>query len=75
MRYGIAALANGSIHYTDLAQSALTPCVPLSQNGRGEKLSVPLLPFWEKGLGDEGKRHLATISETFAEWIVNGLNP
>ena len=27
----------------------------LSQSGRGTLNSVPLLPFWEKGLGDEGK--------------------
>ncbi len=29
--------------------------LPLSQGGRGEKMPlVPLLPIWEKGLGDEG---------------------
>ncbi|XGB40248.1 MAG: hypothetical protein LVT47_06025 [Cyanobacteria bacterium LVE1205-1] len=27
----------------------------LSQNGRGTLNPVPILPFWEKGLGDEGK--------------------
>ncbi len=27
----------------------------LSQSGRGTLNPVPLLPFWEKGLGDEGK--------------------
>ena len=27
----------------------------LSQNGRGTLNPVPILPFWENGLGDEGK--------------------
>jgi hypothetical protein len=27
----------------------------LSQRGRGTLNLAPLLPFWEKGLGDEGK--------------------
>jgi len=27
----------------------------VSHSGRGTLNPVPLLPFWEKGLGDEGK--------------------
>jgi mRNA interferase RelE/StbE len=36
----------------------------LSQGGRGTLNPTPLLPFWEKGLGDEGK--LAKLGCTLA---------
>ena len=49
-----------------LREASYTPflnalwAIPLSQSGRGAKArSVPLLPQWEKGLGDEGKSLVA----------------
>ncbi|BAU43876.1 hypothetical protein O77CONTIG1_03708 [Leptolyngbya sp. O-77] len=42
-----------------IARGASNFCNPhskvLSQSGRGTSNPAPLLPFWEKGLGDEGK--------------------
>jgi hypothetical protein len=36
-----------------------SPLAPLPSRARGtRKIASPLLPFWEKGLGDEGKLFL-----------------
>jgi hypothetical protein len=45
---------------------------PLSQNGRGEpELLVPLLPSWEKGLGDEGVQSVLLLSNSVGYLIHN----
>jgi hypothetical protein len=37
--------------------------------GAGKEFLAALLPFWEKGLGAEGKPAQSSVSPTFAEWI------
>jgi hypothetical protein len=60
-----------------ITQITLTP-TPLSgervlEDGEGFRGSVPLLPVWEKGLGDEGK---ATLGEEVAglSWVMMAVN-
>ncbi|PZU99374.1 MAG: hypothetical protein DCE90_02355 [Pseudanabaena sp.] len=37
-----------------------SPLAPLPKRERGTRnLLTPLLPFWEKGVGDEGNLHFA----------------
>jgi hypothetical protein len=36
------------------------------KQGEGKGFHAPLLPFWEKGLGDEGKGALVRVLQTFA---------
>jgi hypothetical protein len=43
----------------------------LSQSGRGTLNPAPLRPFWEKGLGDEGK--LAKLGCTQSTLAICGL--
>ena len=55
-----AAVAKGNAKVFALSSgSASQFCSPhpksLSQSGRGTLNPAPLLPFWEKGLGDEGQ--------------------
>jgi hypothetical protein len=38
--------------------------------GQGKGFPAPLLPFWEQGLGAEGKP--AQVAPTFAEWVAIG---
>ncbi len=44
--------------------SAHIEALPLPKLGEGSNGSVPLLPKWEKGLGDEGLNHC--VSALFA---------
>jgi hypothetical protein len=39
---------------------------PSPRTGEERGFQAPLLLFWEKGLGDEGKQKLERLSETFA---------
>ncbi|NJO74761.1 MAG: hypothetical protein HC833_13955, partial [Leptolyngbyaceae cyanobacterium RM1_406_9] len=41
----------------------------LSQRGRGTSNPAPLLPFWEKGLGDEGKLAKLGYTQVFLVFL------
>ncbi len=52
---------------TQISPKPPSPLVfPSPRTGEGKGFEAPLLLFWEKGLGDEGKQYLVGISETFA---------
>ena len=52
---------------TQISPELPSPLVfPSPRTGEGKGFQTPLLLFWEKGLGDEGKQYLVGISGTFA---------
>jgi hypothetical protein len=59
-------LPGRAIHYTNLAKPPSPLVFPWPRTGEGKEFPPPLLPFWEKGLGDEGNPGLTTVSSTFA---------